>query len=113
MSEFDRQSKAAPGKSETHTIMVNPKLSETLNFYAGVNKESGTLVGNIEIHIRTVGSGGFSPLLNASDNPVVVDASTLVTGVPVDFPGNKYIDEVMFKFSGFSGGTVRTFVVMW
>lgn len=110
MSEYQRQSKTEAGKSSTHEIVLDSRKAETLNFYAGVTKESGTLVGTIEIHTQTVGSGGFAPLLDGDGIPVAIDAATLTQGVPIKFPGNDYIDQVQFKFVGFSGGTVRTFV---
>lgn len=113
MSDFERQSKSEAGKSATHTIEVNPKKAETLNFYAGVMKESGTLVGTIEVHTRTVGSGGFAPMLDGEGLPIVIDATTLTQDVPVKFSDNDYIDQVQFKFVGFSGGAVRTFVVYY
>lgn len=113
MSDFERQSRSLAERSATHTIEVNPKKAETLNFYAGVMKESGTLVGTIEIHVQTVGSGGFAPMLDGDGQPIVIDASTLAQGVPVKYSGNDYIDQVQFKFVGFSGGTVRTFVVYY
>lgn len=113
MSEFERQTRSEAGKSETHTIEVNPKKAETLNFYAGVTRESSALTGNIEVHVRTVGSGGFAPMRDGDDQPIVIDASALAQGVPVKYSGNDYIDQVQFKFVGFSGGTVRTFVVYY
>ena len=113
MSDYQRQSRSEALKSSTHELDVDPKKAETLNFYAGVTKESGTLTGTIEVHVKTVGSGGFAPLTDGDGQPVVIDAATLVQGVPVKFPGNDYIDQVQFKFVGFSGGTVRTFLIYY